>query len=124
MVLDPNDDAATVNYGKPWRMPTKEEIRELLKHTTNRWVTNYKGIKGLNGRLFISKINGNSIFIPAAGYCEGSDINDVGSYCYLWSSSLNLDYTYDAYYFDFNSDHIIALSCNRCDGFSVRPVMA
>ena len=118
--LVPEDDVATVTKSA-WRMPTKEDFDELLAGTINSWVTNYKGISGLNGRVFTG-INGNTMFIPAAGYRHGSDIYLVGSDCYLWSSTLNLDYPYDAYRLYFYSDNIRMNLSNRCSGFSVRPI--
>ena len=63
-----------------------------------------------------------SMFIPAAGYRNGSDIRNVGSYCYLWSSSLNLDNPDGAYYLRFDSDDMYLDSNNRYRGLSVRPV--
>ena len=71
-VLESVDDVATVT-NPAWRMPTKEDFEELKAGTTKKWVTNYKGVSGLNGRLFTGN-NGNSLFIPAAGYRIGSDI--------------------------------------------------
>ena len=118
--LVPEDDVAT-QTNPAWRMPTKEDFDELLAGTTSRWETDYKGISGLNGRVFTG-INGNTMFIPAAGYCNGSDIYDVGSDCSLWSSSLDLDYPYCAYYLSFYSGSIYMSSRNRCNGLSVRPI--
>ena len=70
--LDSEDDAAKAHMGGDWRMPTQTEIQELLENTENEWVEDFNG-SGVNGRKFSSKINGNSIFIPAAGiYREGS----------------------------------------------------
>ena len=122
-ILTPNDDAATVNCNRPWRMPTKEECEELMT-LQNQWVINYDGVTGLNGRVFIGK-NGNELFIPAAGYRDGSsDIcNDMSAFC-LWSSSLNVEYPYSAYYlFFFDYHNVRILHSNRFFGFSVRPVM-
>ena len=101
-VLESEDDIAS-KTNSAWRMPTKEEFDELVAGTTNSWVTNYKGISGLNGRVFTG-INGNTMFIPAAGFPFGSDFSGVGSDCYLWSSSLYLDDPSRAYYLYFNSD--------------------
>ena len=61
--LEAADDAATRKLGSPWRMPTKEEIRELLDHCTWNWTTQ----DGVNG-CEVKGPNGNSIFLPAAGY--------------------------------------------------------
>ena len=101
---------------------SEEDFEELLAGTTNNWETDYNGISGLNGRVFTSKVNGNTLFIPAASYRDGSDISYVGSYCYLWSSSLDLDSPDYAYSLDFNSDNIGMSSNDRYYGFSVRPV--
>ncbi|WP_455162335.1 hypothetical protein [Tannerella forsythia] len=61
--LEAADDAATRKLGSLWRMPTKEEIRELLDHCTWNWTTQ----DGVNG-CEVKGPNGNSIFLPAAGY--------------------------------------------------------
>ena len=113
------DDVAT-QTNSAWRMPTKTELDEL-KALSNKWVTNYKGISGLNGRVFTG-INGNTLFIPAAGYRTGSRIRNVGSFCHLWSSSLNLVYPYNAYYLDFSSRSTYMSYYDRYDGLSVRPI--
>ena len=64
--LVPEDDVAT-QTNSAWRMPTKEDFEELIAGTTSSWVTNHNGISGLNGCVFTSKVNGNTLFIPAAG---------------------------------------------------------
>ena len=193
--LVPEDDVATVTKSA-WRMPTNEDFDELLAGTTSSWVTDYNGISGLNGRLFIKAkitrqafktdplywINSDgvteitdelwleismytleeinaligsdireqiykdnekkelatpdkdygftekevdqtvSMFIPAAGYRSGSDFYDVGSYCGLWSSSLDLDRPNCAYDLSFDSDRVGVDDDNRCIGLSVRPI--
>ena len=119
--LVPEDDVATVT-NSAWRMPTKEDFEELIAGTTNSWVTDYKGISGLNGRVFTSKVNSNTLFIPAAGYRDGSDIGDVGSSCYLWSSSLYLDYPFSACDLNFDSGNINMYNDLRCIGLCVRPI--
>ena len=191
--LVPEDDIAT-QTNPAWRMPSKEDFDELLAGTTSSLVTDYKGISGLNGRLFIkAKITRQvfkniplysplaegeitdelwailsirtleeineiissdittmmfkdaemsvpadyntdygfvekevdptiSMFIPAAGYCNGSDILSVGSDCSLWSSSLYLDRPTDAYCLEFRSNIINILYGYRYFGYSVRPV--
>jgi len=87
-VLDLEDDAAYVNWGSAWRMPTKAEVEELLNNTTSTWAT----VNGVNGHRFTSKTNGNSIFLPYAGIRWNSDFNGAGSYGYFWSSSLDESY--------------------------------
>ncbi|MCQ2313424.1 MAG: fibrobacter succinogenes major paralogous domain-containing protein [Paludibacteraceae bacterium] len=121
--LDPEDDAAHVNWGGNWRMPTKAEQDEL-RNTDNctwEWKTNYNGT-GVNGYLVTSKKNGNSIFLPASGCRFVSSVSDVGSYGYYWSSSLFEDYSYYAYYFYFYSVNVDWYYNNRYYGRSVRPV--
>ena len=75
----------------------------------------------MNGRLFTAP-DGNSLFLPAAGYRWGSDLYDVGSSGYYWSSSLYTDYPYDAWGFYFNSYDCYVSDDNRYDGQSVRAV--
>ena len=121
------DDVATVSYGGNWRMPTKAECEELLAGTTTRWVENYNNIEGLNGRVFTSKVNGNTLFMPAAGYYDGSRIDNIGFDGSFWSSSLELDAPdcayFLVYYADSVGENIIAVSAGgRDEGFSIRPV--
>ena len=95
-ILQPGDDAATANYGG--RTPTKEEWQELINNTTAQWTTR----NGVNGRLFTSS-NGNSLFLPAAGYRSDSSLYRAGYYGYYWSSSLYTDYPIGAWGFNFYS---------------------
>ena len=117
-VLLPEDDAATANLGTDWRMPTKEEWQELLQYTTVTWTTR----NGVNGQLFIAD-NGNSLFLPAAGYYSSSYLNLLGDRGHYWSSSLSTIDPTCAYGFGFNSDNsYIYNSDNRCYGLPVRAV--
>ena len=79
-------DAAHVNLGGNWRMPTKAEYQELIDNCKVVWTNNYNGT-GIKGRIFTSKINSNSVFFPAAGICDDSSVNYVGSWGYYWSAS-------------------------------------
>ena len=135
--LLPEDDAAYQNkkfYNFKFHIPTKKQYEELINYTNNYWIKNYdlnkikhslkddKGIQGLNGRVFEGK-NGNQLFIPATGYCLGSAIYNVSSYCMLWSSNLYLDYPYNAYYLNTDSNSVILYDYNRCSGYTIRPVI-
>ena len=96
--LDLEDDAAHVNWGGSWRMPTMEECQELVDKCT--WeLTTRNGVKGF---VVKSKTNGNSIFIPAAGYFVGIHYfpNTESEYHngYYWSSTLSPNYSYRASY--------------------------
>ena len=84
--LDPENDAATVNWGSNWRMPSSEQMKELLEYTTYEWVTQ----NGVYGNLMTSKINGNSIFLPTRDWSNG----DI--YSYFWSRSLDTDNSQNA----------------------------
>ena len=83
-ILDLEDDAAYVNWGGNWRMPTKEEFQELIDNCTWKDITH----SGVNGIIVTSKINGNSIFLPNTGHIDGSYYYSKGSAGYYWSSSL------------------------------------
>ena len=191
-VLESEDDIAS-KTNSAQRMPTMEDIKELIAGTTSRWVTDYKGISGLNGRVFtkaeitrpafkkdplylsgegeitdelwaeisiytLEEINALfegdittmifkdaemtesakpdidygftekevdpsvSMFIPAAGYYEYSDIIYAGSGCGLWSSSLNLGRHKYATSFVLDSNAVVPDFNDRCQGLSVRPV--
>ena len=120
--LDPEDDAATQIMGGNWRMPTKDECQELIDNTTNEWITNYNG-SGVNGRKFTSKINGNTIFIPAAGVRSDSSFFLKDRYCRVWSSSLSTPLSNTAFYLSSDSIGIGADNeGDRSGGFSIRGV--
>ena len=117
--LLPEDDAATVNWGAGWRMPTKEQWQELLDNTTTIWTTQ----NGVSGRLFTAS-NGNSLFLPAAGR-KGSVSLGPGSDGSYWSRSLPIYPTgpSSAWYFFYWVDYDYNVNCIlRTNGFSVRPV--
>ena len=123
-VLDLEDDAAYVNWGSDWRMPTNAEIGELLDNTTHEWTT----VNGIDGRKFTSKTNGNSIFLPAAGHRwrDSFSIDSWGGHGGYWpSSSLCLSEPSYVVWFLFHSDNANndANSFPRCWGLTVRPVL-
>ena len=114
--LEAADDAATAKLGSPWRMPTSDEIRELLDNCTWTWTTQ----DGKNG-YEVKGTNGNSIFVPAAGYRPSSELNFAGSWGSFWSSSLSGD-SGNALGLYFNSGAHDWGASYRNVGFSVRPV--
>ena len=113
--LYPNEDAATVKWGKGWKMPTKAQFDELLANTTDEWTTN----NGINGRKFTAS-NGNYIFFPAAGYVNGGSLVSRGSYGYYWSRSFYSSSRAWLLYFD-SSGRGVGTG-GRNGGFSVRAV--
>ena len=113
--LYPNEDAATVKWGKGWKMPTKAQFDELLANTTDEWTA----INGVNGRKFTAS-NGKYIFFPAAGYVYNDKIQsryDLGCY---WSRTMQG--ASNSYRMEFHSTWIGINSTSRSYGFSVRPV--
>lgn len=118
-VLDMTDDVARVNWGGKWRMPTRSEQKELKDKCTWTWTT----LDGHEGYNVTSMINGNSIFFPAAGYRYYDSLDHVGSEGSYWSSSLNTDCPYYAYYLYFNSVSVETYGYGRYDGIPVRPVL-
>ena len=124
-------DAATVNWGTEWRMPTQTQFKELLDYTTRTWTT----LNGVAGCLFTSTKEGNtnSIFMPAAGYYHYdtdyitppyyTSFSDYGNYGYYWMSQMQWGSDKTAYYFAFSNN-----SCSyqyrriRINGQSIRPV--
>ena len=103
-VLEPEDDVAHVKLGGKWRMPTDAEWAELRTKCTWTWVTNYNG-SGINGGL-VKATNGNSIFLPAAGYRDATNLYNAGSGGRYWSSSLSPDYPSGAFIVVFGSDGV------------------
>ena len=119
--LELEDDAARVNWGGSWRMPTRAEQDELINKNNCTWTwTTQNGVKGYK---VTSKKNGNSIFLPVAGCYNYSDLGSVGSFALYWSSSLDTSYSSDgSYSMGFNSDSVNWRSTIRYFGLSVRAV--
>ena len=118
--LELSDDAAYVNWGGNWRMPTIEEQKELLNTSNCTWTWTTQN--GVNGYKVTSKKNGNSIFLPAAGYRYDGNLYHAGSDGYYWSSSLYTSGSYSAYFVVFYSSSVDWFCFNRRYGASVRAV--
>ncbi len=113
-------DAATAHLGAPWRMPTDAEISALISNCTATWTTR----NGVYGRLVAGKgtYASKSIFLPAAGYGYGSDLDRLGSGGYFWSSTPYLGNSYYAWDLYFVSGYFLRDYDSRDRGQSVRPV--
>ena len=123
-VLDQEDDAAYVNWGGSWRIPTNAEWQELLDNCTWTWTTQ----NGINGYKVTSNKAGYTdkfIFLPAAGWRYGSHLYNVGSRGYYWSSALSGSNSRSAWDLLFGSDYrnLDNFSIFRYHGLSVRPVL-
>ena len=116
-VLDLEDDAAYKNWGGSWRMPTYDELNELMTKCTRTWTTQ----NSVNGYK-VTGPNGNSIFLPFAGYRYDSLLDDAGSDGYYWSSSLDPRYDVFAYSLQFYSGGTVWRDDGRSGGRSVRAV--
>ena len=81
--LDPEDDAAYVNWGSSWRMPTLEQLQELVENCTWTWTQQ----NGVNGSM-VTGPNGNTIFLPAASHYWNESLNAEGSQGRYWSYTL------------------------------------
>ena len=110
-------DTARENWGGTWRMPTDAEFDELCNKCTWTW-TSQGGHKGYK----VTGPNGNSIFLPAAGFRDGTDRFDVGEYGSFWSSTLSSSSSYDACGLSFGSGGHDTYDLYRSFGQSVRPV--
>ncbi len=115
--IDLSDDAARANWGGSWRMPTNVEQDELRTKCTWTWTTQ----NGVSGYKVVGP-NGNSIFLPAAGYRGAGSLYDAGSYGYYWSSSLLSSFSDGAYYLGFRSSGVGSNGIYRYGGLSVRAV--
>jgi len=142
--LDLSDDAARVNWGGSWRMPTSDEQTELLDNCYWEWTSSYnnsdvkgyiiykvknsidKGIKKHNGSSTTTSVSYSlsdaHIFLPGAGRRNGGLLYETASWGYYWSSSLYeslSDCVRDLYFY---SNDVDGGYNGRCSGYSVRPV--
>ena len=116
-ILDSSDDVAHVKWGGNWRMPTIEELRELMDKCTWTWTTQ----DGHNGYK-VTGPNGNTIFLPAAGFRYDGSLGRAGSAGGYRSRTLNESGSYGAWFLNFNSSFFNADYTVRYYGFTVRPV--
>ena len=121
---NPKYDAARANWGGKWRMPTNAQMEELINKCTWTWkkITDMNGaIRGYGYR--VTGPNGNSIFLPAAGFRGGSGLDVAGSYGYYRSSTPRGYGGEGAFGLYFLSGDQYVLNIGRYDGQSVRPVL-
>lgn len=114
--LPASADVAT-KLSNGWRMPTKKEMAELKNYCKVTSST----INNTNGLLFTGP-NGNSIFLPFAGYRSGSELLNAGFYGFYWTSSINTEDKNSVWYLDIGSDKTYISTCYREYGRSIRPV--
>ena len=107
-------DAATANWGGSWRMPTIDEMQELINHCEWEWIQ----VNGVKGSKVIGP-NGSCIFLPAAGSRYGASLDYGANY---WSSTPNDYFDYFAYQLTFGSNYQNLKNYYRFHGLTVRPV--
>ena len=96
-------DAATVNWGKAWRMPTEEEFEELLQCTYE-----YLEINGKSGYKFTG-INGNSIFLPMVGHYAYESLQEASHY-YWTCDAAHLMITSGSSYYFYSLPQVLSLN--------------
>lgn len=120
-------DAATTNWGKEWRMPTSDEIKELSSKCHETWAV----LNGVTG-YYLTGPNGKSIFLPAAGLRDESELFNLGTNGYYWSSTPNnLDNSDDGTaggrcvdHLYFSTKYLYQSETGwRAYGMSIRPVL-
>ena len=116
--LEPEDDAAHVKLGGSWRIPTNDECEDLRYQCTWKWTTQ----NGVTGYKVTGRTN-NSIFIPAAGYMSGGNLDNVGVRGDYWSSDQVDGIPYQACNLDFDDYGFFRhFDDERYYGRSIRPV--
>ena len=108
---------AAANWGDGWCTPSNEQWKELMHCTKQTWTTR----NGVNGRLFTA-LNGNSLFLPAAGRRWDEKLHDAGSVGNYWTSSPNPGRPCSARDIYFDSENYDMGASGREGGFTVRPV--
>lgn len=111
-VLDLEDDAAHVHMCGDWHMPTKEQFEELIANTTSTWTSQ----NGINGKLFTAS-NGNSIFIPAFNYADGTNIS-IGDYGSVLTNLIFGDFN-NVLFFSFGSSFSFVDTYSRASGYII-----
>ena len=107
-------DAATANWGGNWRMPTKDEMQELVDHCEWEWTQ----VNGVNGSKVIGP-NDSCIFLPAAGLRYGTTLTNDGNYGSCWSSTPYNSYASHLSFYDGDEG---VYGSNRYYGQTVRPI--
>jgi hypothetical protein len=115
--LDPGDDAAYVNWGPSWRMPTKAQFDELYWRCSKHWTT----LNGVDGML-VTGPNNNTIFLPATGYRYDDMLKDDGFSGYYWSRMIYTNVPWYGCSKSFDMEKWSWENYTRDCGFAVRAV--
>lgn len=121
-VLDSDYDAARAILGDNWRLPSGTQAQELIDNCSWEWVENYN-ITEVNGMLGKSKHNGATIFLPAAGYRNNTQLLMVGQNGGYWTGAPNFTAANRAWSIAFDRNVINVFNHGlRYNGYSIRPV--
>lgn len=120
-ILDLEDDAAYVNMGGRWHIPSINQIEELFSNTKITWEYDYKGSDS-SGMLFTSNINSEKIFIPASGYLGNGCIGGLDDFGYIWSNYHKLSTVDNGFYMYCQAAFSGVSYSSRYYGLSVRGV--
>lgn len=115
------NDAAFFELGGNWMIPSTDHFEELLQYTKQEWITGYLGFD-VNGTLFRSLVNENSIFIPAAGYVSGTSRTGSNKACELMNSVSDSMTSYARLHLT-NSVRSLVTTI-RFYGMPIRPIIA
>ena len=117
--LDAEDDAAQVRLGCGWRMPTFTEVQELVYQCDWLLVSQ----NGVTGYKVTSKATGESIFLPAAGYMEGTKRHFPGTAGRYWSATRHPYHPQCGMNIFFSEEFYYAYFYGRFRGYPIRPVI-
>lgn len=124
-VIKQEDDAASVQWGSGWRIPTIDEFNELLNNCTWEWTSDYNGTSA-SGFIGTSKISGytdKSIFLPAGGCMLNEEIQNVGEFGIYWLSQNSSEYPTEGWGFLIKSSQPALNYWTRYEGNMIRPVL-
>lgn len=120
--LDLEDDAAHINMGGDWHMPTPEQIKELIDNTTRKFEILNADVSYME---FRSKIDTSKyIFFPTTGYACGSSVAGVSELINIWSSVPSPNHIKNSQCLEFWSENTSLKSRARCNGFPIRGVIS
>lgn len=126
--LNAEDDAATVRWEGSWRLPTIDEINELLNTDNCTWEwqasgnREYNGVVGYKVTSKKSGYEGNAIFLPAAGYRDDENVLNEGTQGYYWTSTRANMNPSNACCLNYVFGNPTPLYVSRFCGITVRPV--
>ena len=122
-ILDLADDAAHVNMGGKWMMPTQTQYSEMFSNTTCTVIKDLKNKQKVIGMLFTSKINNKRLFVPFAGYWYNGSFASAGSHARVWSSQVHPSDVHITYGLSCGlSGYAYIYNLTRSYAFSVRGV--